>query len=236
MKHDVINKMSGVYCITNLLTDEIYIGSSSNLYKRLSCHKNYQNLKMFGNQKIKTAYDTHGIENFKFEVMKYTNDFREWEAIFIKLLAPDYNSVIPRTYTVVRPNLGKKLSKEWKDKITNSLNHSEEVKDNLTKINKEGATKVKVFVEDYYMLFESVISAETFFKSKLNRKTNTISGFSYEILKTQKKKVLLLKDEKEYMFDSSYECDRFLNLWRGCTSNTIKNNSGRYADCIISYI
>ena len=75
---------SGVYQIRNLVNNKIYIGSSKNIKKRFSEHK--QNLKngTHSNKLLLKDYKTHGLENFSFEVLKYTSEYRDLEYKYIK--------------------------------------------------------------------------------------------------------------------------------------------------------
>ena len=67
------------------------------------------------------AYDKYGIESFKVEILEVLNDKSHYEILereeyYIQTLNPVYN--VCKFPTVSgKPNLGKKLSEEWKQKI-----------------------------------------------------------------------------------------------------------------------
>ena len=64
------NKISGVYKITNIVTHVFYIGSSNDCDKRIKDHfKKLQDQK-HANLKLQNAFNKHGIENFKFEILE----------------------------------------------------------------------------------------------------------------------------------------------------------------------
>jgi len=66
-------KLTGVYKITNIITEKVYIGSTTNsFYKRWQAYKNcYKNSI---NRKFLTAINKYGIENFKFSVIELVGD------------------------------------------------------------------------------------------------------------------------------------------------------------------
>lgn len=57
---------SGIYKITNLLNQKIYIGQSINVVRRLNEHKRMRDLT----QKIDQAIEEYKPENFKFETIE----------------------------------------------------------------------------------------------------------------------------------------------------------------------
>lgn len=66
-----MRKIIGVYCITNLINEKIYIGSSSNIEDRWEYHRRLG--KVYdGNRKNQLYNDIflYGIENFDFKVVK----------------------------------------------------------------------------------------------------------------------------------------------------------------------
>ena len=61
--------MIGVYSITNTANGKIYIGSSVNIDKRFSGHRNALNKGKHENSHLQRAWDKHGIESFRFAVL-----------------------------------------------------------------------------------------------------------------------------------------------------------------------
>lgn len=57
---------SGIYKITNLLNQKVYIGQSVNVVRRLNEHKRMKDLT----QKIDQAIEESRPENFKFEIVE----------------------------------------------------------------------------------------------------------------------------------------------------------------------
>lgn len=64
------NRNIGIYKITNLINNKFYIGSSSDLKKRLYEHRRELNLGVHANKHLQSAWNKYGEENFKFEVIE----------------------------------------------------------------------------------------------------------------------------------------------------------------------
>jgi len=60
----LLNKVSGIYMISNKVTKKIYIGMSSDLYKRFYSYLNISKLKYDGGSRINKALIKYGFENF----------------------------------------------------------------------------------------------------------------------------------------------------------------------------
>ena len=90
----------GIYKITNLITDECYIGQSVDIYKRWCDHcKCGLGIDTPAGNKLYKSMQEYGLENFTFEVVEECNsaDLDEKEKYFISLYQADtfgYNSTI----------------------------------------------------------------------------------------------------------------------------------------------
>jgi len=108
-------KKSGIYCITNIVNNKIYIGSSVNIYHRLKRH--YSELKrgIHANKYLQNSYLKHGSSNFNVLIIEETivENLQKLEQYYINTLNPDYNITIE----VIRntPSLESRL------KISNTL-------------------------------------------------------------------------------------------------------------------
>jgi group I intron endonuclease len=65
---------SGIYKITNLVNNKIYIGSAFNLSNRISCHKYTLKNNKHKNKHLQAAYNLYGEKNFLFEVIEIVED------------------------------------------------------------------------------------------------------------------------------------------------------------------
>lgn len=112
------NKQSGIYCIENTKNNKIYIGSSKNLYNRLSAHKCALNKNRHQNIKLQKSWNKHGSDNFICYVIEFCNPdiLTTREQYYIDTLKPSYNI----TLDVIRNSLSEesriKISKTLKEK------------------------------------------------------------------------------------------------------------------------
>lgn len=247
LKENSIPKLPGVYCVQNLVNNKIYIGSSKNLYRRFYGHKNGDCHKSFRCMTgLYNAYKKYGLNNFKFFVIKITEDYLLWEGLFIKLLKADYN-IADVTNGKSQPNIKKKFDKNWISKLGKCKGHSKETRQKLTELNKQGSCKIIMKKDEIVLNFNSWAEAKNYFNLKENAcayfcKTKKGENYYWKgwiitKLNTQKKKVGLYKNFsliKE--FESAGECDRYLDLWRGVTSNAIKNNQGFLHEYTVKYL
>jgi len=61
---------SGIYTITNLTNNKIYVGYSTNLYSRKYEHFGLLKKNKHGNKYLQNAVSKYGLENFKYEVLE----------------------------------------------------------------------------------------------------------------------------------------------------------------------
>ena len=88
-----INKICGIYKITNLINNDFYIGSSRDIESRWHCHKNSKNYIKYPNSKLYQAIHTFNLANFKFEILEECDIDKLLirEQYYIDLLNPKYN-------------------------------------------------------------------------------------------------------------------------------------------------
>lgn len=89
--------MIGIYKITNLINNKVYIGQSVDIAKRWSAHKHPQN-----NEKtaLQAAFHKYGIENFQFEIIEECkeDELNDKEMYWIEF----YNSYNDGGYNMTR--------------------------------------------------------------------------------------------------------------------------------------
>lgn len=75
-----INIESGIYKITNIVTNEIYLGQSN--FLELRKHQYFNISKIQASGKLKKSFLLHGRNNHKFEIVELCEvnllDFKEW--------------------------------------------------------------------------------------------------------------------------------------------------------------
>lgn len=99
-----------VYKITNLITNDFYIGQTKNFKKRIRKHHQ----KGIHSKLFDDHIAQYGWRNFKAEVLEEcdVSELKEREAYYIELLKPTYNTIVrgrPRT-EITREKLSKALS------------------------------------------------------------------------------------------------------------------------------
>lgn len=86
-------KKSGVYVIRNIITDDIYIGSTNCFVNRYRGHLCTLKKNTSESRILQNAVNKYGIENFEFSILRTTSDFEKFEVAFIELYKPKYNLV-----------------------------------------------------------------------------------------------------------------------------------------------
>lgn len=230
------DKSKGVYYIVNDLNSDRYIGSTINtFYNRFRNHKSQLLSGKHHSPILLNAVNKYGIENFTFNPIKrMTNDDKiiETEALLIEMLNPKYNCAMKVRHGG-KPNLGKKLSEEWKENIrksTKDYEHSEEVRKKVSKNNKNQGCNCRFIKGDKVLEFNTWKEAADYFDLKshtpfhqaINKNNSKWRGWEIEKLSSQKEEVRLYLDDNEVKeFSSMAECDRFLDTWRGKTSKCL---------------
>lgn len=102
---------SGVYKITNLINNKVYVGSSINIQRRIKEHLKALVNNSHYNCKLQGTYNKYGLNNLKFEVIvnctrEYNVKMEQW---YIDVLKPELN-LTKYAYTT----LGLKYTKEQK--------------------------------------------------------------------------------------------------------------------------
>ena len=62
--------ISGIYKITNLITQDSYVGSAVNLNSRKRTHFANMNLSKQPNKHLQASCNKYGIENFRYEIVE----------------------------------------------------------------------------------------------------------------------------------------------------------------------
>ena len=63
-------KVSGIYCIENIINHKTYIGSSKNIYQRLLKHFALLRHNKHQNPHLQSAWDKYGESNFRWFVLE----------------------------------------------------------------------------------------------------------------------------------------------------------------------
>ena len=246
---DLLNSI-GVYKITNKINNHFYIGSTDRSFKeRFKEHCRYYELFIQDNHKnlhpvLWAAYNKYGIENFEVELVeildgKSSEEILKREEYYIQNLHPEYN-ICQFPTKGGKPNLGKKLSNKWKQHISEKsaqYKHSEETLKIVSENNKKNAVKLEFInlQSNEILYFESWKQAGDYFGITPEglQKAEKRSGIYKKVwkinkLSSQKKKIkVYLEDNKEVIFNSYSECDKYFDMWRGYTSELVNSKSNK---------
>ncbi len=89
------NKIQGIYQIRNIITNQVYIGSSLDINQRISNHRHKLNNKKHRNQHLIRAWHKYGKESFVFEIIEKTTlsheELRKLEQTYLDKIKPYYN-------------------------------------------------------------------------------------------------------------------------------------------------
>jgi group I intron endonuclease len=121
MKKDILNEnkgKSGIYMLTNKLTNDTYIGQSIDLSNRFKNYLNLSYLKSKNNSIISRALIKYGYSNFSLTILEFCNksDLLVREQYYFDKLNPQYNIL-----KLAGSSLKLNHIKETKVKISKSL-------------------------------------------------------------------------------------------------------------------
>jgi len=96
------DKHSGIYKITNNLSQKVYIGQSINVFRRINTHRTSLRRGVHGNSHLQLSWNKYGEDAFTFEVVQFCeeSDLNKEEFKWIGLFNSanklyGYNSMIP---------------------------------------------------------------------------------------------------------------------------------------------
>ena len=135
-----MNKISGVYKITNTVTGEFYIGSSKDVETRWVKHKSPSRWKAKPNNKMYQDMQKYGVDKFRFQILVPVMEehLKQVEQEFIETLKPTYNSKRAKGIDIERC---KERQKEYQKKYQ----QSEKVKEVNKKAHKKYDNQLCVY-------------------------------------------------------------------------------------------
>ena len=105
-----MQKISGVYKITNTVTNDFYIGSSKDIKRRWREHKCKSRWKQHPNNPLYQDMQKYGIDKFEFEILAEVEieELKLTEQQFIETLNPTYNQMNANGLNIERRKKAKK--------------------------------------------------------------------------------------------------------------------------------
>ena len=116
--------ISGIYKITNTVTNDFYIGSSKNVKLRLAHHKCKSKWKQHPNSPMYLDMNRYGVDKFEFEIIAEVeiDSLKEAEQEFIETLKPTYNQMNAKGWNTERyKECKKEYLKEYRKEYNNQL-------------------------------------------------------------------------------------------------------------------
>lgn len=116
--------LSGIYTITNIVNNKIYVGCTTSFSKRWRDHKNLFKKCTHPNRYLSAAVKKYGFENFKFEILEEC--------------APEYVVFLEQYWINLLDSTNKKFGYNIRNKSDSNLGfkHSEETKRKIGNANK----------------------------------------------------------------------------------------------------
>ena len=117
-------KISGIYRITNTVTNDFYIGSSNDVKRRWAAHKCKSTWKRFPNNQLYQDMQKFGVNGFVFEILAEVEEsfLKEKEQYFIETLKPTYNNRNANGFDFERrKEYQKEYNKEYCKEYNNQL-------------------------------------------------------------------------------------------------------------------
>ena len=241
-----MEKVCGIYKITNIQNNKIYIGSAVNIINRFKTHKRLLKNKKHFNTHLQSSYNTYGAEKFKYEIIEITESVKmlDRELYWIKLLESNNPEYGYNKRIIVNSNLGIKLSEETKKKLSEShLGHKRSDETNKKIIESQYKAicqfdKNGNFIKKYHSLQDASkslgVNYTTSITMCLKKKIPSALGFlwCYEEEKpdftptTSKKerkiKITCLLTKKITIFDSIKQCIEKMSLSRPTIHRRLK--------------
>ena len=99
-----MQKICGIYKITNTITGDFYIGSSKDIKRRWESHKWSSTWKKYPNKQLYQDMQKYGVDKFVFEVLEEVEpeELKETEQQFIEKLQPTYNNYNANGWNIER--------------------------------------------------------------------------------------------------------------------------------------
>lgn len=140
----MIKKISGVYKITNTITNDFYIGSSKDIKRRWSNHKCPSRWKQCKNNPLYKDFQKFRVDKFELQVLAEVEpgSLKEMEQQFIEKLQPTYNNYYAKGLDIER-------IKETKKKAIRKYRQTEKGKEYNKEYNKEYRNAHKEEVKEY---------------------------------------------------------------------------------------
>jgi len=215
---------TGIYNIRNIINNDIYVGSASNIKNRWNVHRHKLSNNKHVNIHLQRAFNKYGSENFIFEVIEYVDksNLIIREQNWIDFFQPEYN-----IRKVAHNNTGVKWSTESRKKASDRMKNKEPWNKGKTGIySNETISKMSLSQKKR-------IDSDEYVPPMLGKKHNNlsiekISGENNGGSKLKESDILLIRsywDKKEY---KQIELAKIFNVRVGCIFKIVNRLSWKH--------
>lgn len=188
---------SGIYIIT--YNNKNYVGSSSNLKKRIREHFNCLKRNTHPNARLQRAYNKYGVDVFSYKIVatcpsEYLIKLEQWfidntkNTVNLNPFAYNSKGRVPKKSTrkkISKALMGKIVSEETKQLLSKSKLGKPQPKTEETKEKMSRAKKGIVFLEEHKQkLKESALRRSKNLSNKVLGENNPSAKLNWEIIKT----------------------------------------------------
>lgn len=193
-------KFSGIYCITNIINNKCYIGSSCNISVRFRLHKSSLKRNKHHSIKLQNAWNKYGESSFKIEILvKCPLEYlKKAEQKCILVFKPEYNITNIVNYVPDKPIFRGKQNDEWVEKRKNSFLKTLKPKTDKTKtrnaeiVNKlQNGYSYEKISQEYSISICTISSIKT--KNNVIREKNLRVGEKNNFTKLKKEDIVEIR-------------------------------------------
>lgn len=147
----ILQNTKGIYIIINKINNKFYIGSSSNIRKRLLYHFSKLRNNKHSNNHLQTSFNKYLEHSFDFDIIEISENIKDTEQLYLSFCYKHYKNMLYNKDNKVSGSAGYLFSKEFRLQMSaarKNLPKSEDFKNKLRKpilqYNKEG-----IFIREF---------------------------------------------------------------------------------------
>jgi group I intron endonuclease len=183
---EIVN--TGIYQIVNKINDERYIGGAVNITARKNLHYSSLRRGKHYSRYLQRAYNKHGEENFKFEVILYCD---KENLIFYEQRAIDAYNDLYNIAPIAGNNIGVKHTAQSKENIEKSKRGKKRKPEHVKKTanSQRGQIRLKFARENNgtYVFTDNDWIKKLHSEGKTNKEISMVTGYTMRTIQTRMK-------------------------------------------------